>query len=157
MSLPGLQLSAPVEVIVAPSLQDLKAGTEWRFEVGFGTQVEVRVGTFSVYPWIQSSFSCPIDAEYVSTYPERSCYSHCVAPTTTHVTLSGTLTVIRHNDTDNLLLSSSPVAQSSSAPSSPKNRRTNSGALKPQSTPGMAANSRWLANAKSSTSPKKPP
>jgi len=48
MSLPGLQLSAPVETTVTPIIHDLKEGTEWRFEVAFGTKVEVRVRAFSV-------------------------------------------------------------------------------------------------------------
>ena len=43
MSLPGLQLSAPVETAVVPTIQDLTENTEWRFEVAFGTKVEVRV------------------------------------------------------------------------------------------------------------------
>ena len=43
MSLPGLDLSAPVETVAAPTVHDLKEQTEWRFEVAFGTKVEVRV------------------------------------------------------------------------------------------------------------------
>jgi len=43
MSLPGLNISAPAEEIVVPKIHDLKEGTEWRFEVSFGTKVEVKV------------------------------------------------------------------------------------------------------------------
>ena len=47
MSLPGLELSAPVEATLVPTIQELKEGTEWRFEVAFGTKVEVRVCNLS--------------------------------------------------------------------------------------------------------------
>lgn len=43
MSLPGLDLSAPVETVATPTVHELKEQTEWRFEVSFGTKVEVRV------------------------------------------------------------------------------------------------------------------
>ena len=43
MSLPGLDLPAPVETVVTPTVHELKEQTEWRFEVAFGTRVEVRV------------------------------------------------------------------------------------------------------------------
>ena len=43
MSLPGLDLSAPVETLVTPTIHELKEQTEWRFEVAFGTKLEVRV------------------------------------------------------------------------------------------------------------------
>ena len=43
MSLPGLELSAPVETVVTPTVHELKEQTEWRFEVAFGTKIEVRV------------------------------------------------------------------------------------------------------------------
>ena len=43
MSLPGLDLSAPVEVVVNPTVYELKEQTEWRFEVAFLAKVEVRV------------------------------------------------------------------------------------------------------------------
>ena len=43
MSLPGLDLSAPVETVVSPTVHELKEQTEWRFEVAFGNTVEVRV------------------------------------------------------------------------------------------------------------------
>lgn len=43
MSLPGLDLSAPVETFATPTVHELKEQTEWRFEVAFGTKVEVRV------------------------------------------------------------------------------------------------------------------
>ena len=43
MSLPGLDLSAPVETIATPTVHELKEQTEWRFEVAFGTKVEIRV------------------------------------------------------------------------------------------------------------------
>ena len=42
MSLPGLQLTAPVEV-AAPTVHELQKGSEWRFEVAFGNNVEVKV------------------------------------------------------------------------------------------------------------------
>lgn len=47
MSLPGLDLSAPVETVVTPTVHELKEQTEWRFEVAFGTRIEVRVNTRS--------------------------------------------------------------------------------------------------------------
>lgn len=43
MSLPGLDLSAPIETVTAPTVHELKEQTEWRFEVAFGTKVEIRV------------------------------------------------------------------------------------------------------------------
>ena len=44
MSLPGLQISStPLEVEVVPTIHELKEGTEWRFEVAFGSKVEVKV------------------------------------------------------------------------------------------------------------------
>lgn len=43
MSLPGLQISAPAEVESIPTIHELKEGTEWRFEVAFGSKVEVKV------------------------------------------------------------------------------------------------------------------
>ncbi|KAL9072516.1 MAG: hypothetical protein Q9161_003528 [Pseudevernia consocians] len=43
MSLPGLDLSAPVETVTTPTVHELKEQTEWRFEVSFGTKVEVRL------------------------------------------------------------------------------------------------------------------
>ena len=43
MSLPGLELSAPVETVATPTVHELKEQTEWRFEVAFGTKIEVRV------------------------------------------------------------------------------------------------------------------
>ncbi|KAL8953152.1 MAG: hypothetical protein Q9222_000973 [Ikaeria aurantiellina] len=43
MSLPGLQLSAPVEAVVSTQIYDVPEGTEWRFEVQFGSNVEIRL------------------------------------------------------------------------------------------------------------------
>ena len=43
MSLPGLDLSAPVETVVNPTVYELKEQTEWRFEVAFLSKVEIRV------------------------------------------------------------------------------------------------------------------
>ena len=44
MALPGLQLSAPTaRVESAPTVHELRAGSEWRFEVAFGEQVVVKV------------------------------------------------------------------------------------------------------------------
>lgn len=50
MALPGLQLNAPAApVSSAPILHDIKENTEWRFEVAFGSKIEVKVGwDFSV-------------------------------------------------------------------------------------------------------------
>ena len=44
MSLPGLQLEAPVQSISEPTIHDIKENSEWRFEVPFGSKVEVKVG-----------------------------------------------------------------------------------------------------------------
>jgi hypothetical protein len=44
MSLPGLQLEAPTESVSAPITHDIKENSEWRFEVPFGSQVNVKVG-----------------------------------------------------------------------------------------------------------------
>lgn len=44
MSLPGLQLEAPVEPGSTPTIHDIKENSEWRFEVAFGSKVEVKVG-----------------------------------------------------------------------------------------------------------------
>lgn len=44
MSLPGLQLEAPVVSISEPTIHDIKENSEWRFEVPFGSKVEVKVG-----------------------------------------------------------------------------------------------------------------
>lgn len=44
MSLPGLQLEAPVETGSTPTIHDIKENSEWRFEVAFGSKVEVKVG-----------------------------------------------------------------------------------------------------------------
>ena len=54
MSLPGLELSAPVETAVTPTVHELKEQTEWRFEVAFGTRVEVRVRC----PNLSTLFDC---------------------------------------------------------------------------------------------------
>ena len=43
MSLPGLDLSAPIETATPPTIHELKKQTEWRFEVAFGSRVELRV------------------------------------------------------------------------------------------------------------------
>ncbi|KAI9827179.1 MAG: Cleavage polyadenylation factor subunit clp1 [Thelocarpon impressellum] len=50
MSLPGLQLSAPTEV-AAPTVHELQRGSEWRFEVAFGSSVEVKIltGTAEIF------------------------------------------------------------------------------------------------------------
>ena len=45
MSLPGLNVATPVEEAVAISVIELKENTEWRFEVAFGTKVEVKART----------------------------------------------------------------------------------------------------------------
>lgn len=44
MSLPGLQLDAPVEPVSAPTFHNIKEKSEWRFEVAFGVRIEVKVG-----------------------------------------------------------------------------------------------------------------
>ena len=43
MSLPGLDLTAPVETVLTQTVHELKEQTEWRFEVAFGTKIEIRV------------------------------------------------------------------------------------------------------------------
>ncbi|KAL8712949.1 MAG: hypothetical protein Q9220_002807 [cf. Caloplaca sp. 1 TL-2023] len=43
MSLPGLQLSAPVEAVVSTQRYDIAEGTEWRFEVQFGSRIEIKL------------------------------------------------------------------------------------------------------------------
>ncbi|KAI4206761.1 MAG: hypothetical protein LQ346_000950 [Caloplaca aetnensis] len=43
MSLPGLQLSAPVENVVNTAVHELPEGSEWRFEVAFGSKIEIKV------------------------------------------------------------------------------------------------------------------
>ncbi|KAL9045176.1 MAG: hypothetical protein Q9214_001746 [Letrouitia sp. 1 TL-2023] len=43
MSLPGLQLSAPVESVSIPVIHELREGSEWRFEVAFGSKVDVKL------------------------------------------------------------------------------------------------------------------
>ena len=54
MSLPGLELSAPVETVVTPTVHELKEQTEWRFEVAFGAKIEIRVRC----PILISLFDC---------------------------------------------------------------------------------------------------
>lgn len=44
MSLPGLQLEAPIETGSTPTVHEIKENSEWRFEVAFGSKVEVKVG-----------------------------------------------------------------------------------------------------------------
>lgn len=48
MSLPGLQLEAPVETGSTPTVHDIRENSEWRFEVAFGSKVEVKVGGNSI-------------------------------------------------------------------------------------------------------------
>ena len=47
MALPGLSLSSNVSVPVVPerptAIHELQANSEWRFEVAFGENVEVKV------------------------------------------------------------------------------------------------------------------
>ena len=50
MSLPGLDLSAPVETDVVPAVHELPEGSEWRFEVAFDKSIEVRVCPLSLSP-----------------------------------------------------------------------------------------------------------
>lgn len=48
MSLPGLQLEAPIESGSTLTIHDIKENSEWRFEVAFGSKVEVKVrGNFT--------------------------------------------------------------------------------------------------------------
>ncbi|KAL8737085.1 MAG: hypothetical protein Q9181_002041 [Wetmoreana brouardii] len=51
MSLPGLQISAPIEPIVATAIHEIPAETEWRFEVAFGSKVDVKLlsGTAEIF------------------------------------------------------------------------------------------------------------
>ena len=45
MALPGLGLAAPLEPESQPStIHELDEGTEWRFEIAFGLEIEVKVG-----------------------------------------------------------------------------------------------------------------
>ncbi len=44
MSLPGLQLDAPDEQVSTSITHDIKEKNEWRFEVPFGSKIEVKVG-----------------------------------------------------------------------------------------------------------------
>lgn len=62
MSIPGLQLSAPVDTNVIPAVHELQEGTEWRFEVAFGTKVEVKVGNYPILHHI-TLYCNPIIAE----------------------------------------------------------------------------------------------
>lgn len=41
--LPGLQLNTPSEPVSAPIIHEIKENTEWRFEVAFGSKIEVKV------------------------------------------------------------------------------------------------------------------
>ncbi|KAL8719273.1 MAG: hypothetical protein Q9225_003703 [Loekoesia sp. 1 TL-2023] len=43
MSLPGLQLSAPIEPVVNTAVHNLSPGSEWRFEVAFGSKVDIKL------------------------------------------------------------------------------------------------------------------
>ncbi|KAL8873528.1 MAG: hypothetical protein Q9198_007011 [Flavoplaca austrocitrina] len=43
MSLPGLQLSAPNEPVTSIQIHRLSEGSEWRFEVAFGSTVEIKL------------------------------------------------------------------------------------------------------------------
>lgn len=47
MSLPGLNVAAPVQEAVVSSVVELEETTEWRFEVAFGTKVDVKVPCIS--------------------------------------------------------------------------------------------------------------
>jgi len=49
MSLPGLQVNSVPVVEKTSIVHDLSAGTEWRFEVAFGENVEVKVTLFKAY------------------------------------------------------------------------------------------------------------
>ena len=55
MSIPGLQLAAPVES-VAPAEHELDPGSEWRFEVGYGETVRVKVRCFVCHARLSSKF-----------------------------------------------------------------------------------------------------
>ena len=55
MSLPGLNVADPVYEAVATTVVELKDNAEWRFEVAFGTKVEVkaRLKQFELhYPYL---------------------------------------------------------------------------------------------------------
>ncbi|KAL8987935.1 MAG: hypothetical protein Q9177_002921 [Variospora cf. flavescens] len=43
MALPGLQLAAPVEPVINTSVYELPEASEWRFEVAFGSKVEIKL------------------------------------------------------------------------------------------------------------------
>ena len=45
MALPGLGLAVSLEPESQPStIHELEEGTEWRFEIAFGLEIEVKVG-----------------------------------------------------------------------------------------------------------------
>lgn len=47
-SLPGLQLNTPSEPVSTPTIHEIKENTEWRFEVAFGSKIEVKVYIMSI-------------------------------------------------------------------------------------------------------------
>ncbi|KAL8690779.1 MAG: hypothetical protein Q9218_003853 [Villophora microphyllina] len=51
MSLPGLQISAPVEPVLSTAIHGIPAETEWRFEVAFEAKIEIKllVGTAEIF------------------------------------------------------------------------------------------------------------
>lgn len=70
MSLPGLQLSAPVESVSLPIIHELKEGSEWRFEVAFGSKVDVKVrpGYLAFAPAVLTFISAPSYSPAVQSY-----------------------------------------------------------------------------------------
>ena len=71
MSLPGLQLEAPVETGSTPTIHDIKENSEWRFEVAFGSKVEVKVGGNIqwYYPKIPALILCVCDCSFYLELP----------------------------------------------------------------------------------------
>ena len=54
MSLPGLHISTPEPETKSVAAHELKERTEWRFEVAFGTHVEIKVRSCSVVSHVRS-------------------------------------------------------------------------------------------------------
>ena len=42
-TLPGLQLNTPSEPVSTSTIHEIKENAEWRFEVAFGSKIEVKV------------------------------------------------------------------------------------------------------------------
>ena len=149
MSLPGLQLSTPVEVGVVPNIHNVKPGTEWRFEVAFGSKIEVKVCRISFVPWWEGM-----------KLPDFSCFTSSLSSSTEccFLILCACLTwldICRNNTDDND--SSSPATQNYLVPSSLRNNRTLSQGPRQQYSHGMAVSWRSQETARSNTLLKRRP